>query len=64
MRHNIPVLWDVDTRALVLHIRKMGALRGVVSTDGTPAEVLLAEARVLPSMAGLELASRVSSEKQ
>ena len=64
VRHNIPVLWDVDTRALVLHIRKKGALRGVVSTDGTAAEVLLAEARALPSMAGLELASRVSSEKQ
>ena len=63
VRHNIPVLWDVDTRALVLHIRKMGALRGVVSTDGTPAEKLLAEARALPSMAGLELASRVSAEK-
>jgi hypothetical protein len=38
----------------------MGALRGVVSTDGTPAEVLLAEARALPSMAGLVLASRVT----
>jgi len=61
VRHNIPVLWDVDTRALVLHIRKMGALRGVVSTDGMPAEQLLTEARALPSMAGLELASRVSS---
>ena len=64
VRNNIPVLWDVDTRALVLHIRKMGALRGVVSTDGTPVEKLLAEARALPSMAGLELASRVSCEKQ
>jgi carbamoyl-phosphate synthase small subunit len=64
VRHNIPVLWDVDTRALVLHIRKMGALRGVVSTDSTPAEKLLAEARALPSMAGLELASSVSSERQ
>ena len=39
-RHNIPVLWDVDTRALVRHIRKEGALRGVVATDGTPAELL------------------------
>ena len=64
MRHNIPVLWDVDTRALVRHIRKQGALRGVVSTDGTRADQLIAEARALPSMAGQELASRVSSEKQ
>lgn len=63
-RHNIPVLWDVDTRALVRHIRKQGALRGVLSTDGTRAENLIAEARALPSMAGRELASRVSVEKQ
>jgi carbamoyl-phosphate synthase small subunit len=61
--HNIPVLWDVDTRALVRHIRQVGALRGVVSTDQTPVNQLIAEARALPSMAGLELASRVSSAK-
>ncbi len=59
-RHNIPVIWDLDTRALVRHIRKVGALRGIVATDSTPAETLVAEARALPSMAGLELASRVT----
>ena len=64
VRHDIPVLWDVDTRALVLHIRKMGALRGVVSTDDAPEEGVLAEARALPSMSGLELASRVTCERQ
>ena len=63
-RHDIPVLWDVDTRALVRHIRQMGALRGVVSTDGTPESLLVEEARGLPSMAGQELASSVSSKKQ
>jgi carbamoyl-phosphate synthase small subunit len=64
VRHNIPVLWDFDTRALVLHIRKMGALRGVVSTDGASPETLLAEARSLPTMAGQELASRVTTSKK
>jgi carbamoyl-phosphate synthase small subunit len=59
-RYNVPVIWDVDTRALVLHIRRVGALRGIVATDGTPAEKLIAEARTLPTMAGQELASRVS----
>ena len=59
-RHRIPVIWDLDTRALVRHIRRVGALRGVVSTDGTPSEQLIREARSLPSMSGLELASRVS----
>ena len=59
-RHKIPVIWDVDTRALVRHLRMAGALRGVVATDGTPAEKLIEEARALPSMAGQELASKVS----
>jgi len=62
-RHKIPVIWDMDTRALVRHLRNVGALRGVVSSDGTPAEALVKEARVLPTMAGLELASRVTCAK-
>lgn len=63
-RHGVPVIWDVDTRALVRHLRDVGALRGVVSTDDTPADKLIAEARALPTMAGLELASRVTSKKR
>jgi carbamoyl-phosphate synthase small subunit len=63
-RHGVPVIWDVDTRALVRHLREVGALRGVVSTDDMPVEKLIAEARALPTMAGLELASRVTSKKQ
>ena len=59
-RHKIPVIWDVDTRALVRHIRKVGALRGIVATDGTPADQLIYEAKQLPLMAGQELAGRVS----
>jgi carbamoyl-phosphate synthase small subunit len=35
-----------------------------VATDGTPADALIAEARSLPTMAGLELASRVTSPKK
>jgi len=62
-RHKIPVIWDLDTRALVRHIRNVGALRGVVATNGTPAEKLIEEARTLPTMTGLELASRVSCAK-
>ncbi len=61
-RHKIPVIWDIDTRALVRHLRLHGALRGMVATDGTSAEQLIHEAKQLPSMAGQELASRVSTE--
>ncbi|MFZ3246347.1 MAG: glutamine-hydrolyzing carbamoyl-phosphate synthase small subunit [Candidatus Acidiferrales bacterium] len=63
-RYKIPVIWDIDTRALVRHLRMAGALRGVVATEGTAAEKLIEEARALPSMAGRELASRVSCAKQ
>ena len=63
-RHGVPVIWDLDTRALVRHLRDVGALRGVVSTDGAAAEALIAEARALPPMAGLELASRVTCAKR
>jgi carbamoyl-phosphate synthase small subunit len=62
-RYGVPVIWDLDTRALVRHLREVGALRGVVATDGTPTERLLAEARALPTMAGLELAGRVTCAK-
>jgi carbamoyl-phosphate synthase small subunit len=62
-RHKIPAIWDIDTRALVRHIRNLGALRGIVSTDGTPADQLVFEAKQLPSMTGQELASHVTCEK-
>jgi carbamoyl-phosphate synthase small subunit len=62
-RHKVPVIWDIDTRALVRHIRKQGSLRGMVATDGTAPEQLVFEAKNLPKMAGQELASRVSCEK-
>ncbi|MFY9529881.1 MAG: glutamine-hydrolyzing carbamoyl-phosphate synthase small subunit [Candidatus Acidiferrales bacterium] len=59
-RFNVPVILDIDTRALVRHLREVGALRGVVATDGTAGEKLIGEARSLPTMAGQELASRVT----
>jgi carbamoyl-phosphate synthase small subunit len=63
-RHGVPVIWDIDTRALVRHLRELGAMRGILSTDGAPFETLLAEARALPTMAGRELASRVTASRK
>jgi carbamoyl-phosphate synthase small subunit len=62
-RNGVPVIWDIDTRALVRHLRNVGALRGIVSTDGSSAEQLIAEARTLPTMAGQELAGRVGTAR-
>jgi carbamoyl-phosphate synthase small subunit len=60
-RYGVPVISDIDTRALVRHLREVGALRGILSTDETPVDQLIAEARALPTMAGLELAGRVTT---
>lgn len=45
------------------HIRNVGALRGMVSTDETPPDQLVFEAKQLPKMAGQELASQVTCAK-
>ena len=54
---------DVDTRALVRHIRKSGAMNAVISSDGKSLEELQKVLGATPSMDGLELASRVSTKK-
>ncbi len=63
-RHGVPVIGDIDTRALVRHLREVGALRGILATDDTPADQLIAEAKALPTMAGQELAGRVTPAKK
>ncbi|MCY4596158.1 MAG: glutamine-hydrolyzing carbamoyl-phosphate synthase small subunit [Bryobacterales bacterium] len=60
----IPILTDIDTRALVRHIRTQGALRGVVSALGTDPSELVVRARSAPPMAGLDLASGVSTPER
>ena len=57
----IPGIADIDTRALVRHLRKHGAMRGVLSLVDSDAERLVARAQASPSMVGLDLASRVST---
>ncbi len=59
----IPAITDVDTRALVRHIRSAGAMRGGVF----PERVTEAEAGAMiaaePSMTGLDLAREVTPER-
>ena len=58
---SIPVGSNMDTRALVRHLRSAGVMRGVLSTISTDAAALVEKARAIPSMAGLDLATRVST---
>lgn len=62
-KYNVPVLAEVDTRAIVRHLRNNGVMRGVISTKSTDAEALIAKARSIQKMDGTDLA-RVVSTKQ
>ena len=60
-RANIPVIDDLDTRALVRHLRSRGVMRGVLSSVESDPGKLVAKARSIPPMTGLDLASRVTT---
>ena len=51
---------DVDTRALVRHIRDKGAMNAIISSDNSDIEDLKKQLALVPSMEGLELSSKVS----
>lgn len=59
----VPVITGIDTRALVRHLRSRGVMRGVLSATTTDRTALVEKAQRAPSMAGLDLATRVSTPK-
>jgi carbamoyl-phosphate synthase small subunit len=63
-KHGIPVISDLDTRALVRHLRTRGVMRGVLSSIESDARKLIEKARSIPTMAGLDLATRVSTPER
>lgn len=63
LKNNIVVIHNIDTRALVRHIRDKGAMNVIISTDLTDPESLKKELAKVPSMEGLELASKVSTKE-
>ncbi len=61
-KHNLVAISDVDTRALVTHIRDKGAMNAIISTDIDNIDVLKSQLADTPDMEGLELASKVSTK--
>jgi carbamoyl-phosphate synthase small subunit len=59
----IPALHGIDTRALVRHVRERGAMKAVISTDGTAREELVEHIRAWPGMEGRALAAEVSAKE-
>ncbi|RCS27465.1 carbamoyl-phosphate synthase small subunit [Polaribacter sp. WD7] len=63
IKHNLVAISDVDTRALVAYIRDNGAMNAIISTDIDNIEALKKQLAEVPSMEGLELASKVSTKE-
>lgn len=58
---NIVGISEVDTRALVRHIRNKGAMNAIISSEITDLAELKKKLAEVPSMDGLELSSQVST---
>ena len=60
-QENIVCIEDVDTRALVAHVRQKGAMNCIISSEITDVATLKNMLDSVPDMGGLELASHVST---
>ena len=58
--HNVIGLEGIDTRALVRHIRTVGAQVGVISTSDSDPQSLIAKAQQAPGLVGRDLVKEVS----
>ncbi len=63
IKHNMVAISDVDTRALVSYIRENGAMNAIISTEVDNIDDLKKQLIKVPSMEGLELASKVSTKE-
>jgi carbamoyl-phosphate synthase small subunit len=64
VENNIVAIEDVDTRALVSHIRTAGAMNCIISSEISDVEELKKQLTGCPDMEGLELASTVSTKEE
>ncbi len=60
---NVVGIADIDTRALVRHLRDNGAQNGVIASDGMSEEEAVAKARAWTGLEGRDLCGQVSCEK-
>lgn len=63
-KQNIVAIDGVDSRALVIHIREAGAMNCIISSENKDIDELKEMLEAVPSMAGLELASTVSTKSE
>ncbi len=63
-KHSIVGIQDIDTRALTIHIRKNGAMRGIISTEDFDLDSLASKIESIPKMEGQDLAIKVARNKK
>ena len=63
VRDEVVGICDLDTRALVRHIGKSGAMNAIICSDGTDEAELKARLQSVPSMEGMELSSEVTCDE-
>jgi carbamoyl-phosphate synthase small subunit len=63
IQHKIVSIQGIDTRALVEHVRREGAMNCIISTELADIGELKQVLSEVPSMEGLELASKVSTQE-
>ena len=61
LEHNIPGIYDLDTRSLTRKIRSVGAMNGGISTEILDPHELLRLVQAAPSMEGLNLVKEVTT---
>src|ERR1700681_1737682 len=62
-RNGVPVISDINTRAVVRHLRANGVMRGVIASgENLDADALVAKALSIKKMEGTDLASVVSTK--
>jgi carbamoyl-phosphate synthase small subunit len=62
-RSGVPVIAEIDTRAVVRHLRSHGVMRGIISTNIDDIDALIAKTRAHKKMDGTDLASVVSTRE-
>ena len=62
IRQHVVAICDIDTRAVVRHIRSKGAMNCIISSETTDIASLKKILSEVPQMAGLELSSKVTTK--
>lgn len=62
-KENLVGISNVDTRAIVRHIRSKGAMNAIISSEELDVDKLKSQLAKVPNMDGLELASKVSTKE-